>query len=106
MKYGYEKIDCACGGGNRQENQRECIKVHPRARRIGLRSIGNICKPPRMRRFADKYSPIQKQAGKQKRPVTEGIRTRERHISRADDERHKVVTEAGKNWLCVPEDHG
>src|SRR5581483_7216178 len=106
MKDRDDKVDGAAFGGDGQEEERERVKVHSQARRVSLRSKRWVSEPSRMRRLSDQRAPVEKQARKEERPVSEGVEARKSQVAGADHQRDEVDGKSGENRRSVPENHG
>ena len=84
--------------------EREDPVVLPVPRRVDReRRIG---RPARVRGAAvGEEAQHEHEAAEHEEPVREGVQPRERHVGRADHERHEVVREAGENRNADEEHH-
>src|SRR3954465_3383875 len=48
---------------------------------------------------------VEQQRSKYKHPVAEGIQTWERHVARADHQRHEIIAKSRNYWHAHQKDH-
>ena len=88
-----DEVDSTARRRDSEQDQLESIDIHSQAWGVGCKRIWNIGEPAGVRRLSDNAAKIEKYSREKISPVRKGIQARERHVARADHERHKIHRE-------------
>ncbi len=88
-----------------EQGERDGPEGHAVVGRVGDLSERRVAEPAGVERAAEREAAVEKKPAEQEQPVAQGVHARERHVARADLQRHDVVGEPDQHRHREQEDH-